>query len=111
MFVARLDVLRHFISTQLTAFEFSYIFILYGFDLINQNGKPSLDSTRNLKSWFETNLAGHELHKSKEECTYKYLIPQFVVVTIPEVSFDFIFTHLRNSEIKIYFFTLKNIAF
>jgi hypothetical protein len=88
MFTTQLDNLRQYILRQLTAFEFSYVFILYGFDLINQDGKPSLDSVKNMKNWFETHLTKQELQKCDEDFTYHYQIPQFVIVTIPEVSFD-----------------------
>lgn len=91
LFVERLDNLRQFVLQHLSAFEFSYIFILYGFDLIHNDGHPSMDSAKSLKRWFERNLVGHELQKTKEDCVYKYTIPQFVIVTLPEVSFNYKF--------------------
>ncbi|KAL7071395.1 hypothetical protein ACQ4LE_009214 [Meloidogyne hapla] len=101
MFIAQLDALRQLIFNQLCAFEFSYIFILYGYDLINQDGKPSLDSTRKLKSWFEDNLVGYNLQKTKDDCVYQYSIPQFVVITLPEIGSKAEQIKEYNNELRI----------
>uniref|UniRef100_A0A1I8B7L1 Helitron_like_N domain-containing protein n=1 Tax=Meloidogyne hapla TaxID=6305 RepID=A0A1I8B7L1_MELHA len=86
IFITQLDALRDVILNCLFVFEFDYIFILYGYDLINQDEKPSLDSTRKLKSWFEENLIGCNFQKPKDDCVYQYSIPQFVVITLPEIG-------------------------
>ncbi|CAK5086782.1 unnamed protein product [Meloidogyne enterolobii] len=102
LFISQLDVLHQYILNQLCAFEFSYVFVLYGYDLVNQEGTPSLDSTIKLKNWFEENLSGYNLQKSKEDCVYQYSIPQFVVVTIPELGSHAEQIRAYNNELRIH---------
>uniref|UniRef100_A0A915P584 Uncharacterized protein n=1 Tax=Meloidogyne floridensis TaxID=298350 RepID=A0A915P584_9BILA len=102
LFISQLDVLHQFILNQLCAFEFSYVFVLYGYDLVNQEGTPSLDSTIKLKNWFEENLSGYNLQKSKEDCVYQYSIPQFVIVTIPELGSHAEQIRAYNNELRIH---------
>uniref|UniRef100_A0A915LI05 Uncharacterized protein n=1 Tax=Meloidogyne javanica TaxID=6303 RepID=A0A915LI05_MELJA len=90
------------VKDELCAFEFSYVFVLYGYDLVNQEGTPSLDSTIKLKNWFEENLSGYNLQKSKEDCVYQYSIPQFVIVTIPELGSHAEQIRAYNNELRIH---------
>uniref|UniRef100_A0A915LFA4 Uncharacterized protein n=1 Tax=Meloidogyne javanica TaxID=6303 RepID=A0A915LFA4_MELJA len=102
LFISQLDVLHQYILNQLCAFEFSYVFVLYGYDLVNQEGTPSLDSTIKLKNWFEENLNGCNLQKSKEDCVYQYSIPQFVIVTIPELGSHAEQIRAYNNELRVH---------
>lgn len=78
---------QHIINN-LCDFEFSYIFLLYGYDLIAQQDRvPSVEYVHKLHEWFNTNLVDHPLVKPTEESyTYHYTIPQFVLITVPELG-------------------------